>query len=331
MSSNRAVEVLRKLQETKNKDYGDVMLMSKKDIVSVPTNPSGIASLDVVLSGKIGKAYPRGRIIEIYGSEGSGKTTTALHAISAVQNSGGVAAFIDAEHALDVKYASDIGVDMQNLIIQQPDYGEQALETAMALADNMNAGDLVVIDSVAALTPKKELDGVLTNSDVAVHSIMMSKAMKHISNHVNKNMSTIIFINQERMKPMVMMGSNKTTTGGNALKFYATQRIEVSSVGKIKQGEEVIGNKVRYNVTKNKVFPPFRNTETQIRFGFGVPRELDILNLAMNLKIVTNKSSWYYFDNNSIGNGINDAWEFVVENREIMDKIEKKVAEYYGQ
>lgn len=337
---SNAVEVLKKFNEMKA-PHGEMILMSNK-IASLPSFSSGIASLDIILGGKIGCAYPYGRIIEIYGPESSGKTTTTLHAAVSAQNNGGTVAFIDAEHALDIKYASDLGVNIPALLIQQPDHGEMALEAVKSLANIMKKKDLIIIDSVAALTPKAELEGDFDDTNIGMHAKLMSRSLKVISTAAGKSGVTILFVNQTRNKVMVMMGSNITTTGGNALKFYATQRIEVKSIGKVKgkiEGKEtIIGNKTLYKVVKNKAFPPFRQTETEIRFGKGVSKVLDYFNLGRECGIIFNNGSHYYLrneldvtDNNGLllGNGINNVIELIEGSPHIMKEIEKKVEEAY--
>jgi len=337
---NNAVDILKKFDEMKA-PHGEMMLMSSK-IASLPSFSSGIASLDIILGGKIGSAYPYGRIIEIYGPESSGKTTTTLHAAVSAQKNGGTVAFIDAEHALDIKYASDLGVNVPALLIQQPDHGEMALEAVKSLASIMNKKDLIIVDSVAALTPKAELEGDFDDSNIGMHAKLMSRSLKVISTAAGKSGVTILFVNQTRNKVMVAMGSPVTTTGGNALKFYATQRIEVRSIGKIKgkiDGKEVIvGNKTQYKIVKNKAFPPFRQAETEIRFGKGVSRIIDYFNLGRECGVIFNNGSHYYLRDNSVnvdngellGNGLNNAVELIEGSPHLMKEIENKVEEAYG-
>lgn len=330
MSEERKIRATEVLKELQKKGVDNIMLMSGTSVHEVPTISSGISSLDLVLTGVIGKGYPHGRIIEIYGAEGGGKTTTTLHAIIAAQQNGGIAAFVDAEHALDVVYAKNIGVDIDNLLIQQPDSGENGLDTVIDLSSVMNAGDIIVVDSVAALIPQSELDGEISDQKVAEHARMMSKAMRKLAGAISKSGVILIFVNQERNQ---IMGA-KTTTGGKALKFYATQRVEVKRVLKIKakiDGEDqIVGNEVEYHVTKNKIFPPFRKRKTELRFGLGVPRSLDLIKLALGKDIVKKSGSWFSWRDEKIGQGMNNTWAYFNSNEECLSALEKEVIDAYG-
>ena len=283
-------------------------------------------SLDIALG--IG-GFPRGRIIEIYGPESSGKTTLTLHAIASVQKGGGVAAFIDAEHALDVKYASKLGVDIKDLLVSQPDTGEQALEICDMLVRS-NAVDLIVVDSVAALTPRAEIEGDMGDSHVGLQARLMSQALRKITGSINKSNCTVIFINQIRMKIGVMFGSPETTSGGNALKFYASQRLDIRRIGAIKDSGEVVGNRTRVKVVKNKVASPFRQAEFDIMYGQGISREGDIIDIGAELSIIEKAGSWYSYGDTRLGQGRENAKQFVIDNREICLEIENQIREHYS-
>ena len=283
--------------------------------------PTGSIALDVALG--VG-GYPKGRIIEIYGPESSGKTTFALHAIAEAQKKGGYAAFIDAEHALDPTYAKALGVDVDNLILSQPDNGEQALEIVEALVRS-NAIDIIVIDSVAALVPKAEIDGDMGSSYIGLQARLMSQAMRKLAGAINKTRTVAIFINQIREKVGVMFGSPETTSGGRALKFYATIRLDIRRVDQIKNGADAIGNITRIRVVKNKVAPPFKSCEVDLIFGKGVSHEGELLDMACNLDIVQKSGAWFSYDGNRLGQGRENVKELLANNKELCDEIEAKV------
>ena len=290
------------------------------DVASIPT---GSVSLDIALG--VG-GYPRGRVIEIYGPESSGKTTLTIHAIAEVQKQGGVAAFIDAEHAFDSSYASALGVDLENLYISQPDNGEQALEIADHLISS-GAVDLVVIDSVAALTPKSEIEGEMGDSKMGLHARLMSQALRKLTATIHKTNCTVIFINQIRMKIGVMFGNPETTTGGNALKFYSSVRLDIRRVGAIKNGDEVIGNRTRVKVVKNKVAPPFRKVEFDIMFGQGISRSGEILDIATELGVIQKSGSWFSYQDTKLGQGRDAVKKIIADNPELCQEIELKIKE----
>jgi len=295
-------------------------------IVPVEAIPTGSMSLDVALG--IG-GVPRGRIIEIYGPEGSGKTTLTCSIVAQAQRLGGVAAFIDAEHALDVGYARKIGVDVDNLLISQPDTGEQALDIAEVLIRS-SAIDVVVVDSVAALVPAAEIEGEMGDSHVGLQARLMSQALRKLAGAVSKSKTCMIFTNQIRMKIGVLYGNPETTTGGNALKFYATVRLDIRRTGQITDGDTVIGNQTRVKVVKNKVAPPFRQAEFEILFGEGISFEGDLIELGVASNIVTKTGSWYSFNEERIGQGKDNARMFLRENKDIRKKIEESVRAHYG-
>jgi recombination protein RecA len=294
-----------------------------KDVQAVST---GSLSLDIALG--IG-GFPRGRIIEIYGPESSGKTTLALHAVAEAQKKGGIAAFVDAEHALDVGYARKLGVRTDDLLISQPDSGEQALEIAETLVRS-GAIDVLVIDSVAALVPKAELEGEMGDAHMGVQARLMSQALRKLTGTIAKSQTIVVFINQIRMKIGVMFGNPETTTGGNALKFYASQRLDIRRIGAIKDGEQVIGNRTRVKVVKNKVAPPFKEVEFDIMYGQGISREGDVVDLASNENIVEKSGAWYSFEGERIGQGREQVKQFLRDHPEILQKIEGKVLEKFG-
>jgi recombination protein RecA len=292
----------------------------------VPVIPSGSIGLDIALG--VG-GYPRGRIIEIYGPESSGKTTLTLHAIAEAQKLGGIAAFIDAEHALDVDYARKLGVNTEDLLISQPNNGEEALEIAETLVRS-GAIDLLVIDSVAALTPKSEIDGNMGDSHVGLQARLMSQALRKMTGHINHSKTTVFFINQIRMKIGVMFGNPETTTGGNALKFYASQRIDIRRIGAIKAGDVVQGNRTRAKVVKNKVAPPFRESEFEIMYGEGVNKAGEILDLAVSLGLVDKSGAWYSYQGDRMGQGRENAKNYLVENMEVFLSLEQAILEANG-
>jgi recombination protein RecA len=294
-----------------------------KDVQAVST---GSVSLDIALG--VG-GLPRGRIIEIYGPESSGKTTLALHAIAEAQKKGGIAAFVDAEHALDVGYARKLGVRTDDLLISQPDTGEQALEIAETLVRS-GAIDVLVIDSVAALVPKAELEGEMGDAHMGVQARLMSQALRKLTGTISKSSTIVVFINQIRMKIGVMFGNPETTTGGNALKFYATQRLDIRRIGAIKDGDNVIGNRTRVKVVKNKVAPPFKEVEFDIMYGHGISREGDVLDLAAEQNIVEKSGTWFSFGGERIGQGREQAKAFLREHPEILQQVEGRLFEKFG-
>ncbi len=305
---------------------GSIMKLGDSDnSMQVETIPTGSISLDIAL-GQGG--LPRGRIIEIYGPESSGKTTIALHAVSEVQKSGGIAGFIDAEHALDPVYAKNIGVDIDNLYISQPDNGEQALEITETMVRS-GAVDIIIVDSVAALVPKAEIEGDMGDSHMGLQARLMSQALRKLTAAISKSDCTVIFINQLRQKIGVMFGNPETTTGGNALKFYASVRMDVRRIEALKQQGEVIGNHTRVKIVKNKIAPPFREAEFDIMFGKGISREGDILDLASNLDIINKSGAWYAYEGEKIGQGRENAKLYLTEHPELCDKIEMLIREHY--
>jgi recombination protein RecA len=307
---------------------GAVMRLGDPDAVfsSVSTIPSGSIGLDVALG--IG-GYPRGRIVEIYGPEASGKTTLALHALAETQKLGGTAAFIDAEHALDTNYAAALGVMCDDLLVSQPDTGEQALEICDMLIRS-NAVDMLVVDSVAALTPRAELEGEMGDSHVGLQARLMSQAMRKLTSTVSKSRACLIFINQIRMKIGVMFGSPETTTGGRALKFYCSVRLDVRRIGSIKQGQEVLGNRTRVKVVKNKLAPPFRESEFDIIYGKGISSTGDALDLGSDLGLVDKAGSWYSYEGERLGQGRLNAMTTLEENPELLTDLESKIRQHFG-
>ena len=294
--------------------------------LNIEAIPTGSLSLDIALG--VG-GIPRGRIVEIYGPESSGKTTVALHMVAEVQKRGGIAGFIDAEHALDPVYAKNIGVDIDNLYISQPDSGEQALEITETMVRS-GAIDIIIVDSVAALVPKAEIDGEMGDSHVGLQARMMSQACRKLTAAISKTNCVVVFINQLREKVGVMFGNPETTTGGRALKFYASVRLDVRRIESLQQGGEVIGNHTRVRVVKNKVAPPFKEAEFDIMFGKGISREADILDLAANLGIINKSGAWYSYLGEKIGQGRENAKQFLAQNPEVMSEVEGKVREAYG-
>ncbi len=309
-------------QEQINKQFGDgaIRRLGDTKTVDVELVSSGALSLDLALGG----GYPKGRIIEIFGPESSGKTTLALHAIAEIQRNGGTAAFIDAEHALDPAYARKLGVDTDNLLVSQPDNGEQALDIAETLVRS-NAVDIVVIDSVAALVPQAEIDGDMGDSHMGLQARLMSQALRKLTGIISKSKTTVIFINQIRMKIGVMFGNPETTTGGNALKFYASIRIDIRRTGQIKAGEEIIGNRTKVKIVKNKIAPPFRIAEFDIMYNEGISKTGDVLDLAVLHNIVGKSGAWFDYADAKIGQGREASKEYLKENPKILVEIEKKV------
>ncbi len=307
-------------QITKQFGDGSIMKLGESRKADVELLPSGALSLDLALGG----GYPKGRIIEIYGPESSGKTTLTLHAIAEIQKQGGTAAFIDAEHALDPAYAKRLGVDTANLLVAQPDSGEQALEIAETLVRS-NAVDLIVVDSVAALVPQAELEGDMGDSHMGLQARLMSQALRKLTGIINKSKATVIFINQIRMKIGVMFGNPETTTGGNALKFYASVRLDIRRIGQIKSGEEIIGNRTKVKVVKNKIAPPFRTAEFDIMYNEGISRTGDVLDLAVIHGIVGKAGAWFDYKDGKIGQGREATKVYLKDNPKVLDEIEKAV------
>ena len=310
--------------ETIEKQFGkgSIMKLGENHTVNVETTPTGSLSLDLALGGGI----PRGRIVEIYGPESSGKTTLTLHAIAEVQKQGGTAAFIDAEHALDPAYAKRIGVDVENLLLSQPDNGEQALEITETLVRS-SAVDLIVVDSVAALVPRAEIEGDMGDPQMGLQARLMSQALRKLTGVISRSKTTVIFINQIRMKIGVMFGNPETTTGGNALKFYASVRMDIRRISQIKAGDAVIGNRARVKVVKNKIAPPFREAEFDIMYNQGISTSGDILDLAVKFEIVEKAGAWFAYNNEKIGQGREAAKTYLQENPKVQAEIAEKVRE----
>jgi len=306
-------------QIERNFGKGSVMRLGQSENIDIETVPSGSISLDIALG--IG-GLPKGRIVEIYGPESSGKTTLALHAIAEAQKIGGTCAFIDAEHALDPVYAKKLGVDSDNMLISQPDNGEQALEIADTLV-NSSAIDILVVDSVAALVPRAELEGDMGDSHMGLHARLMSQALRKLTGSISKTNAMVIFINQIRQKIGVMFGNPETTTGGNALKFYASIRMDIRRIGAIKDREKIIGNQTRVKIVKNKLSPPFKTVEFDVMYGEGISKTGEILDLAVDKGLVEKSGAWYSYNNQRIGQGRENAKIFLKENQSISDEIEK--------
>ena len=329
MSKAEKLAALNNAVATIEKNFGKGSVMKLGDAsanINVEAIPTGSISLDVALG--VG-GVPRGRIIEIYGPESSGKTTVALHMIAEVQKRDGIAGFIDAEHALDPQYAKKIGVDIDNLYISQPDHGEQALEIAETMIRS-GALDIVIIDSVAALVPKAEIDGDMDDLQVGLHARLMSKAMRKLTGVIDKSNCVVVFINQLREKVGVMFGNPETTTGGRALKFYASIRMDVRRIESLKQSGTMVGNRTRIKVVKNKIAPPFKEAEFDIMFGEGISRAGDILDLAANVNVIQKSGAWYAYNGAKIGQGRENAKQYLKENPEVMEEVEAKVRAHYG-
>jgi recombination protein RecA len=305
---------------------GSIMRMGEERVLDIPAISTGSLALDFALG--VG-GVPRGRVVEIFGPEASGKTTLALHIAAEAQALGGMVAFIDAEHALDVNYARNLGVDVDSLLVSQPDTGEQALDIAEILVRS-GAVDVLIIDSVAALVPRAELEGEMGDQHVGLQARLMSQALRKLTATISKSMTCVIFINQIRMKIGVMFGSPETTTGGNALKFYASQRLDIRRIGAIKEGDQIIGSRTRVKVVKNKVAPPFKDAEFDIIYGLGISKEGDVLDLAVSNGIIEKSGAWYSFDGERLGQGRENARKFLAENVDIKDKLAGLVKDKIG-
>jgi len=324
-------EKLKALQLTLDKiekgyGKGTIMKMGDSAIENIAAIPSGSISIDVALG--VG-GYPRGRVIEIFGPESSGKTTLAIHAIAEAQKAGGIAAFIDAEHAFDRFYAEKLGVDIENLYISQPDDGEQALEITDHLIRS-GAIDIVVIDSVAALTPKAEIEGEMGDSKMGLQARLMSQALRKLTANISKTNTTCVFINQLREKIGVMFGNPETTTGGNALKFYASVRVDIRRIGQLKEGDEIQGNRTRVKIVKNKLAPPFKKAEFDIMYGKGISRMGELIDLGVDLNIVKKSGSWFSYDDTKLGQGRDAVKQLLADNPELAENIETKIVEAYN-
>ena len=319
------LKVLNAVMEKIEKDFGkgSIMRMNSQEVSDVPVIPTGSITLDIALG--VG-GYPKGRVVEIYGPESSGKTTLAIHAIAEAQKAGGIAAFIDAEHAFDSFYAQKLGVDVDNLLISQPDNGEQALEIADSLIRS-SAIDIIVIDSVAALTPKAEIEGEMGDSKMGLQARLMSQALRKLTSSISKTKTVCIFINQLRDKIGVVYGNPETTTGGNALKFYASVRLDIRRVTTIKDGDQPIGNQVRVKVVKNKVAPPFRKAEFEITFGDGISHIGELVDLSTELDIVKKSGSWFSYNDTKIGQGRDAVKRMLQDNPELCEELEAKIME----
>lgn len=329
MASEEKLKALESAISNIEKQYGkgSIMKLGESNTnFNVESIPTGSLSLDIALG--LG-GVPRGRVVEIYGPESSGKTTVALHMVAEVQKRGGIAGFIDAEHALDPVYAKNIGVDIDNLYISQPDSGEQALEITETMVRS-GAVDIIIVDSVAALVPKAEIDGDMGDSHVGLQARLMSQALRKLTPVVSKNNCVVIFINQLREKVGVMFGNPETTTGGRALKFYSSVRLDVRRIETLKQGGEVIGNRTRVKVVKNKVAPPFKEAEFDIMFGKGISAVGDILDLASNVGIIQKSGAWFSYNDNKIGQGRENAKQFLSEHSDILEEVNAKVRVHYG-
>jgi len=326
-SAERTRMILQTLQQMEKQfGRGAVVQLGSNTVLQVSVIPTGAVSLDAALG--VG-GFPRGRVVEIFGPESSGKTTLALHAIAQAQAAGGTAAFIDAEHALDAKYAKALGVDIDNLIVSQPDYGEQALEITSALVSS-NVVDVIVVDSVAALVPKAEIEGEMGDSFMGLHARLMSQALRKLTAALSRANACLIFINQIREKIGVVFGNPETTTGGRALKFYSSVRIEVRRIATLKDGDQPVGNRTRIKVVKNKVASPFRETEVDILFGHGISREGDLIDFGVEREVVEKNGSWFSFEGERIGQGRDNARAFLIENPAIRDRIDTAVRAKIG-
>lgn len=326
---NEKLKALKLTIDKLDKTYGkgSVMKLGDNTVEPIETISSGSIGLDLALG--VG-GYPRGRIVEIFGPESSGKTTLAIHALAETQKAGGIAAFIDAEHAFDISYAQKLGVDIENLLVSQPDHGEQALEIADALIRS-GAVDIIVIDSVAALTPRSEIEGEMGDSQMGLQARLMSQALRKLTANIGKTKCLCIFINQLREKIGIIFGNPETTTGGNALKFYSTVRVDIRRVSQIKEGDKYLGNRVRTKVVKNKVAPPFKQAEFDVIFGEGISKIGEIIDLGAELDIIQKSGSWYSYNNNKLGQGREQVKKLFKDNPDLADEIEKKIREKLTQ
>ena len=305
---------------------GSIMKMGDQKVIDVPAISTGSLALDIALGTG---GLPRGRIVEIYGPESSGKTTLALHVAAEAQKAGGMVAFVDAEHALDMTYARNLGIDVDSLLVSQPDTGEQALEITEILVRS-GAIDLLVVDSVAALVPRAEIEGEMGDQHMGLQARLMSQALRKLTGTISKSMTCVIFINQIRMKIGIMFGNPETTTGGNALKFYATQRLDIRKIGTIKDGDQIVGNRTRVKVVKNKIAPPFREAEFDIIYGRGISKEGDILDLGVSLGIIDKSGAWYSFGDERIGQGRQNAKKFLSDHTDVSNRIADLILEKLG-
>ncbi|WP_404433066.1 recombinase RecA [Sutcliffiella horikoshii] len=326
MSDRKAALDMALKQIEKQFGKGSIMKLGEQTERKISTIPSGSLALDVALGAG---GYPRGRVVEIYGPESSGKTTVALHAIAEVQQQGGQAAFIDAEHALDPVYAQKLGVNIDELLLSQPDTGEQALEIAEALVRS-GAVDIIVVDSVAALVPKAEIEGEMGDSHVGLQARLMSQALRKLSGAINKSKTIAIFINQIREKVGVMFGNPETTPGGRALKFYSSVRLEVRRAEQLKQGHDIVGNKTKIKVVKNKIAPPFKVAEVDIMYGEGISREGEVIDMGSDLDIVQKSGSWYSYNEERLGQGRENAKQFLKENKDVLKEIHQQIRDHHG-
>ena len=325
MDRERAVEQAIS-QIEKQFGRGSIMKMGEERVIDIPAISTGSLALDIALG--IG-GVPRGRVLEVFGPESSGKTTLALHIAAEAQVKGGMVAFVDAEHALDVGYARKLGVDVDSLLVSQPDTGEQALDIAEILVRSGGV-DVLIVDSVAALVPRAEIEGDMGDHHMGLQARLMSQALRKLTGAISKSKTCVIFINQIRMKIGVMFGNPETTTGGNALKFYATQRLDIRRIGAIKEGDQVVGNRTRVKVVKNKIAPPFKEAEFDLIYGHGISKEGDILDLGVSLGIVEKNGAWFSFGDERIGQGRQNVKRFLAENTDIRDKIRQLVIEKSG-
>ncbi len=325
MDKRKAIDIaLAQIQKQFGK--GAVMCLGDKEVEDVPAIPTGSLAVDIATG--IG-GIPRGRVVEIYGPESSGKTTLALHMIAEAQKQGGLAAFVDAEHAMDATYAEKLGVQTKDLLVSQPDYGEQALEIVDALVRS-GALDIIVVDSVAALVPRAEIEGEMGDQHVGLQARLMSHALRKLTGNLNRTNTALVFINQIRMKIGVMFGNPETTTGGNALKFYSTMRMDIRRIGAIKEGADVIGNRTRVKVVKNKIAPPFKEAEFDIYYGEGISRESSLIDLGVAVDVIEKSGSWYSYNGERLGQGRENVRAFLKENPELTGEIEQRVREAYG-
>ena len=325
MDRERAVEQAIS-QIEKQFGRGSIMKMGEERVIDIPAISTGSLALDIALG--IG-GVPRGRVLEVFGPESSGKTTLALHIAAEAQVTGGMVAFVDAEHALDVGYARKLGVDVDSLLVSQPDTGEQALDIAEILVRSGGV-DVLIVDSVAALVPRAEIEGDMGDSHMGLQARLMSQALRKLTGAISKSKTCVIFINQIRMKIGVMFGNPETTTGGNALKFYATQRLDIRRIGAIKEGDQIVGNRTRVKVVKNKIAPPFKEAEFDLIYGHGISKEGDILDLGVSLGVVEKNGAWFSFGEERIGQGRQNVRRFLAENTDIRDKIRQLVIEKSG-